>query len=160
MQLRPRHGHAGDFTPSELAEMLVDPYDDSPKCKHPSSCISGHPFKLNTSRACWFARYEGHHRGRLWGHPPSRLGEPVVPLQADRVSTNRRSPGTDNSSSCPALLSRQDRCQSRFQTTHPPPDRGRPVPSDRPDADVQSVLALSHSRGRLPPRRLLDVRAG
>lgn len=86
MQLQPRHGHSGDFTPSELAEMLVDPYDDSPKCEHPSSCISGHPFKLNTSRACWFARYEGHHRGRLWGHPPSRLGEPVVPLQADRVS--------------------------------------------------------------------------
>lgn len=86
MQLRPRHGHSGDFTPSELAEMLVDPYDDAPKCEQPSSCISGHFLKLNIPRTCWFARYEGHHRGRLRSHPPSRLGQPVVPLQAHRVS--------------------------------------------------------------------------
>lgn len=92
MQLRPRHGHASDYTPSELAEMLVDPYDDSPKCKLPSTCISGHFLKLNIPRTRRFTRYEGHHRGRLWGHPPSRLGEPVVTLQAHRVSYETRRP--------------------------------------------------------------------
>lgn len=33
MQLYPRHGHSSDYTASELAEMLVDPYDEAPKCK-------------------------------------------------------------------------------------------------------------------------------
>lgn len=93
MQLRPRHGHSGDFTPSELAEMLVDPYDDAPKCELPSSYISGHFFKLNIRVPVGFARHEGHHRGRLRGYPPSRLGQPVVPLQAHRVSCKQGNPG-------------------------------------------------------------------